>query len=154
MPERFKKKSGKFRGTRTCGGGDPKNRRGKGCKGGWGRAGMKKHRFTYATKYEPGKFGSGAHGFIRPNKKKIQTINIYEIENQAEKGPFIFYGKVLGNGEITQPVEVHAFAFTKNAKEKIEKVGGKIEILQSTTKSKEKNAETKEAVKEQDGDEE
>lgn len=40
------------------------------------------------------------------------------------------YGvKVLGNGEITKPVTVKANKFSKSAIEKIEKAGGKVEVL-------------------------
>ncbi len=37
--------------------------------------------------------------------------------------------KVLGNGELTKPVNVKAAAFTSSAKEKIEKAGGKAEVM-------------------------
>ena len=40
------------------------------------------------------------------------------------------YGlKVLGDGELTKPLTVKANKFTKSAKEKIEKAGGKVEEL-------------------------
>lgn len=40
------------------------------------------------------------------------------------------YGlKVLGNGELTKPLVVQAKHFTASAKEKIEKAGGKIEVV-------------------------
>ena len=135
MPIRFKKKSGKYRGTRTCGAGSSKNRRGKGNKGGWGRAGIKKHRYTYATRYEPGKLGSGSHGFRRYNKRRLPTINVMDIEKQAGNGSYVFYGKVLGAGVITKPVEVSAFAFTKVAKNKIEGAGGKAVLLNTPLNS-------------------
>lgn len=37
--------------------------------------------------------------------------------------------KVLGDGELTKPLTVRAKKFTKQAREKIEKVGGKVEEL-------------------------
>ena len=37
--------------------------------------------------------------------------------------------KVLGNGDITKPLTVKAHAFSKSALEKIEKAGGKVEVL-------------------------
>jgi len=44
------------------------------------------------------------------------------------------YGlKVLGNGELKVKLDVHAAAFTKQAKEKIEKAGGKAIIIANTT---------------------
>ena len=39
----------KFRGSRTCGGGTHKNRRGAGNRGGRGKAGGRKHHFVRAT---------------------------------------------------------------------------------------------------------
>ncbi len=40
------------------------------------------------------------------------------------------YGlKVLGNGELTKPLTIKASKFTKSAIEKIEKAGGKIEVI-------------------------
>ena len=38
--------------------------------------------------------------------------------------------KVLGDGELTVALTVHAHKFSKSAQEKIEKAGGKIEVLQ------------------------
>ncbi len=37
--------------------------------------------------------------------------------------------KVLGNGELTKPLTVQLAAFTASAKEKIEKAGGKAEVI-------------------------
>ena len=37
--------------------------------------------------------------------------------------------KVLGNGELTKAVNVKAAAYTASAKEKIEKAGGKAEVI-------------------------
>ena len=37
--------------------------------------------------------------------------------------------KVLGRGELKSAVTVHANAFTKSAKEIIEKAGGKVNLL-------------------------
>lgn len=37
--------------------------------------------------------------------------------------------KVLGNGEITKKITVKAAAFSQTAKDKIEKAGGKVEVI-------------------------
>ena len=37
--------------------------------------------------------------------------------------------KILGNGELTKPLTVKAAAFSESAKEKIEKAGGKAEVM-------------------------
>ena len=40
------------------------------------------------------------------------------------------YGlKVLGDGELTKPLNIKAAKYTKAAIEKIEKVGGKAEVI-------------------------
>ncbi len=45
--------------------------------------------------------------------------------------------KILGNGEITKKLTVHAHRFSTSAIEKIEKAGGKVERLVILTKSTE-----------------
>ena len=37
--------------------------------------------------------------------------------------------KILGNGEINRPITIKANAFSGSAKEKIEKAGGKVEVM-------------------------
>jgi large subunit ribosomal protein L15 len=37
--------------------------------------------------------------------------------------------KILGNGEIRKPLNIKAHLFSQSAKEKIEKAGGKVEII-------------------------
>ena len=37
--------------------------------------------------------------------------------------------KVLGNGDLSKAVTVHAHKFSKSAQEKIEKAGGKVQVL-------------------------
>ena len=37
--------------------------------------------------------------------------------------------KILGNGEISTALTVHAHKFSKSAQEKITKAGGKVEVL-------------------------
>jgi large subunit ribosomal protein L15 len=39
---------------------------------------------------------------------------------------------VLGNGELTKPLRISAHRFTKSAREKIEKAGGAVTVVQST----------------------
>jgi large subunit ribosomal protein L15 len=64
-----KKRIKKIRGTRTCGGGSHKNRRGRGNRGGSGNAGSLKHKYLRTIKegYEIGK-----HGFTRPYNLRVE----------------------------------------------------------------------------------
>jgi len=131
--KRKKKKTGKYRGQRTHGHGNVKNRRGKGNKGGKGRAGSQKHKRSYFMKYERDTLGS--KGFKPPRKRRIKTINLFEINSLIEEGKlkkeggkysFPFNGKILGRGEIHYPVRVKAKQITERAKQKITAHGGEI----------------------------
>lgn len=145
MSEKRKtRRSRKFHGSRTHGKGNAKNRRGSGSKGGWGRAGMHKHRFSYATTHERDwvKYG-GRRGFHNPTAVEIKTINIYEIENKAKSGKisgkFEFEGKILGCGTLSFPLQVSAYSATSRAIERIEKAGGKFTPLNSEEGSNSKD---------------
>ncbi|MEM4348131.1 MAG: uL15m family ribosomal protein [Candidatus Anstonellaceae archaeon] len=138
---RQRKRSRKFLGSRSHGKGNAKNKRGKGNKGGWGRAGMHKHRFSYVTVYERDWMEHGSRfGFVNHNPSpKLPTINLYEIDQLAQKGQlqkkddklyFEFEGKILGTGAISVPVHVKAVAFSRLASEKIKKAGGVVEPRQ------------------------
>lgn len=133
---RKQKRRRKFLGSGSYGKGNAKNRRGKGNKGGWGRAGMGKHRMTYITSKEPDFLIRG--GFTMPGAKKLKCMNVFELEQKAlagklaSKGGMLSYefaGKVLGSGALTHAVHVRAISFAAGAKKKIEKAGGKAEQI-------------------------
>ncbi len=157
MVARQRKRNRKFNGTRNHGKGNTKNRRGKGGKGGWGRAGMHKHRFTYITAYEPDFFG--VHGFASLKRVKTKTVNLHAIDQLATLGKlekregkayFEFEGKVLGAGEITKPVVVKAIAFSSGAVEKIKAAGGSTSTFETAVSAKkEMKATAKAAAKKQ-----
>ena len=133
---RLGKRNRKFLGTRNHGKGNTKNRRGKGGKGGWGRAGMHKHRFTYVTRFERDWMAHGGRfGFHNPMGKTVEKFNVYEIDQLSRAGKlekregkeyFEFAGKILGTGALTHAVTVKAFAFSEGAIEKIKKAGGAV----------------------------
>ncbi len=82
-------------------------------------------------------------GFTNRNTKEIVAINISELERfrsgstvTIEK--MIEVGliknprdgvKILGNGEFTKKLNVQANAFSASAKEKIEALGGTVEVI-------------------------
>lgn len=83
-------------------------------------------------------------GFINNFATKYATVNVAELNNKFEDGAVIdaeaiiaaglvkksYDGiKVLGNGEITKNLTIKAAAFSQSAKEKIEKAGGKTEVI-------------------------
>ncbi|MBR2480845.1 MAG: 50S ribosomal protein L15, partial [Clostridia bacterium] len=83
-------------------------------------------------------------GFKNHFTAEYTTVNVGVLENFAEGtvitaellqdagliGKIMPYGlKVLGDGELTKNLTVQANKFTKSAQEKIEKAGGKAEVL-------------------------
>ncbi|MEB3430079.1 50S ribosomal protein L15 [Citroniella saccharovorans] len=84
-------------------------------------------------------------GFNNIFKKKFATVNVSELEmfeDGAEITPEVLIEnglikkrdlvdglKILGDGEITKKLNVKANKFTKSAIEKIEKAGGKSEVI-------------------------
>ncbi len=76
-------------------------------------------------------------GFNNPFKKEFQIVNLATLVKidlseitpriLAERGVIKKESgniKILGSGEISKPVKVHADSFSVTAKEKIEKAGG------------------------------
>ncbi len=137
-----KQKTKKFRGSRTCGGGTHKNRRGGGSRGGRGNAGICKHHFVRALKLG---MRFGKHGFKRPlvTVEDKTIVNVGELdeaieqlaaEGFAEKKGNAFHidlanigiEKVLGSGKVTKPLFIKASEFSSSARTKIEDAKGKV----------------------------
>ncbi len=123
-----RKKIEKKRGTRTCGMGTMKKWRGKGHRGGKGYSGSKKHRKSWILRYEREHLGK--RGFIPKTSRPVRAINLKELETLAGNRNEIDlselgYDKVLGFGKVTKKLVVKARAFSRLAKERIEKAGGK-----------------------------
>ena len=81
-------------------------------------------------------------GFKSLNKVEYQIVNIKDVEKieaseirieelvksglvKSSRKPV----KILGDGELSRAVTIYANAFSKSAKEKIEKAGGKAEVV-------------------------
>ena len=83
-------------------------------------------------------------GFVNPNKVEFTPINVGTLEKVFEDGAEITPDtlaqkglcskkdrvKILGDGELTKKFTVKAHAFSKSAKEKIEKAGGSCEVIE------------------------
>jgi large subunit ribosomal protein L15 len=160
MVVRKKKKAGKFRGSRTQGYGSHKKHRGAGSRGGRGKAGMHKHKWSHTVKYDPDRFGK--RGFKKPiaTVKRVKAINVGRLEVVAAGKKSVDlkalgYDKVLGSGKINSALEVTAKSFSKGAAEKIEAAGGKVivigkpeEKVEEATTEEETEIETKAEPKE------
>jgi len=101
-------------------------------------------------------------GFKNPGRRTIAEINladfarfaaegVKEISLEALVGANLIKGRfdrlaILGTGEVTQAFTVKAHKVTASAKEKIEKAGGKVELLPIPgPQPREKKAEKKSA---------
>ena len=134
-------KRSKYRGSRTCGGGTHKNRRGAGNRGGRGRAGINAHNFVKWYK-EMGGPVFGKNGFCNQIATDVTTIDIGALDqivpsllaqgiakqegdtvviNAADMG----IDKVLGCGRVTKKINICGPAYYETAKAKIEKMAGK-----------------------------
>ncbi len=131
MPHRLRK-TRKLRGSRTMGWGRVGQHRKSGSRGGFGKAGMHKHKWFYTLKYEPDHFGK--HGFksIYPRKKAINISQLMELAyklgdkiNLDELG----YDKLVAKGKVTRPVEVIVREASERAIAKIEQAGGKVTLI-------------------------
>ncbi|HOB59758.1 MAG TPA: uL15m family ribosomal protein [Methanoregulaceae archaeon] len=137
-------KRSKYRGSRTCGGGTHKNRRGAGNRGGRGRAGHRDHRFSHYLLY--GEIHNGKDGFYNQTARIMRVISVGEIDQMA---PSLLAGgkatregdtitlhadqigidKILGSGKVTLKMNITARAFSAQAKIKIEAMGGQALVI-------------------------
>jgi large subunit ribosomal protein L15 len=123
-----KQKNKSFRGSRTCGGGTHKNRRGGGSRGGRGHAGACKHH-TFRAMQEGWMYGK--HGFKRP--LVTQTDGLVERGYAEEKDGGIMINleqlgidKLLGSGKVSRKFVITVGTVSATAKAKVEEQGGQI----------------------------
>ena len=140
QPAEGSKHSDNFRRGRGHGSGNGKTA-GKGHKGQKARSGAPR------TGFEGGQMPLyrrlPKRGFLNRNTKEIVAINISALE-KFENGADVTVEsmvemgiiknpkdgvKILGNGEFTKKLNVKANAFSASAKEKIEALGGKAEVI-------------------------
>jgi large subunit ribosomal protein L15 len=140
----MKKRIKRIRGTRTCGGGSAKKRRGKGSRGGVGHAGAYAHHFVWSLKRGiiKGQHPSKPHPYGRSDDT---AMNVGELEEMLpelivagkaeEKDGGVYLDaeklgiqKILGKGNVTKKLMLKVSKVSKTAQEKIEQVGGSIEL--------------------------
>ena len=136
MVKRKGKKHRKYLGSRSHGKGNIKTGRGNGSRGGVGKAGLGKHRKTWADVHEPHYYGRSAHGFVNPAKKpKEKIVHLYDLnqkallgklEKKGDKYVVKFKGKVLGTGMVTVPLSITADSWSKRTEEKVKAAGGEM----------------------------
>jgi large subunit ribosomal protein L15 len=83
-------------------------------------------------------------GFTHLKEYKIEIVNLNQIDKKFNEGEEVNpeklkekglikkteFVKILGEGNLTKKLTIYAHHFSKKAKEKIEKVGGKVIIIE------------------------
>lgn len=138
MARRIKSKKRKYLGNRTFGGGNTKNRRGKGNRGGVSRAGFHKHKWLHTIKFEGTRQKDrGIKGFFNPTRRNLKEISLRELSGKIAAGEFkpdsqgvysitLEGFKVLSSGSVGVKLAVRATGFSKKAVEKIMAAGGTV----------------------------
>ena len=116
---------------------------GKGVKGQKARTGHHGARFGFEGGQMPMQRRLPKKGFKNVFREAIYAVNVGDIDERFAAGIVTLAElqgvglvprkytkvKVLGEGEVTKKFVVKADAFSASAKEKIEKAGGKVEVL-------------------------
>ncbi len=138
MAKRKERQKKGYLGHRSHGRGNVKNRRGSGNRGGRGKGGMCKHKWSWAVKNVRGCY-FGKNGFTRPVGKTVRVAHLYDINQQALLGKlekkegryaFDFDGKILASGSVTMPLVIRAASWSRNVEEKLKAAGGVISRLE------------------------
>ncbi|MCZ2808179.1 MAG: uL15 family ribosomal protein [Candidatus Bathyarchaeota archaeon] len=142
MPHKDRKVR-KQRGSRTHGYGQIGQHRAGGGRGGHGKAGLDKHKWTYIIKHDPEYFKKKGFVSTRTLGRKVNVINVGKLDDLADKlesekklerkEKKIFldleslgYDKLLGTGEIIKPMLVKVASYSEAASRKLEEAGGQI----------------------------
>ncbi|MCX8181570.1 MAG: 50S ribosomal protein L15 [Candidatus Methanomethyliaceae archaeon] len=140
MVVRRDRKVRRQRGSRLYGWGQVGQHRKSGTRGGFGNAGLHKHKWSWTVKY--GKDHFGKYGFVRPLavSKPVRSINVGslatlvqgKILDKDEKGRAVLdlgslgYDRLLGSGKIDFSVVVKINHASEIAKKKIAEAGGEV----------------------------
>lgn len=137
MPTRLRK-TRRMRGSRTHGWGTSGQHRKGGMRGGHGKAGWCKHKWTYTVKYDLERIGKKGFTSVGSTRKP-SIINLSGLEELAERfGVPVEGGKVmvdldglgfeklLGGGSASKPYLVKVLRCSGKAREKVAQAGGEI----------------------------
>ena len=133
----------KYRGSRTHGWGQVGQHRARGGRGGTGKAGLDKHKWTWVVKHDPTYWNKKGFVSVKTLNKKVNVINIGKLDDLADKLESekklekkenkIFvdleslgYDKLLGTGEVIKPMLVKVASYSESASKKLEEAGGEI----------------------------
>jgi large subunit ribosomal protein L15 len=133
----------KQRGSRTHGWGQVGQHRAGGGRGGHGKAGLDKHKWTYVVKHDPNYWIKKGFTSAKALGKNVSIINVGKLDDLADrlesekkletKDNKIFldleslgFDKLLGTGEITKSMVIKVASYSEAASRKLEEAGGEI----------------------------
>jgi large subunit ribosomal protein L15 len=133
----------KYRGSRTHGYGQIGQHRSRGGRGGTGKAGLDKHKWTYVIKYDPTYWEKKGFVSTKTLGKKVKIINVGKLDDLASKLEsekklekkdnklfldleHLGYDKLLGIGVVENPLLVKVSAYSESASKKLIDAGGEI----------------------------
>ena len=133
----------KQRGSRTHGYGQIGQHRCRGGRGGTGKAGLDKHKWTKVLRYDPDYWLKKGFVSVKSLGKKVNIINVGKLDGLVDKlesekklekkDKKIFldleslgFDKLLGTGEVTKPMVVKVASYSEAASQKLEEAGGEI----------------------------
>ncbi|MFA5363629.1 MAG: uL15 family ribosomal protein [Candidatus Bathyarchaeia archaeon] len=133
----------RYRGSRTHGYGQVGQHRCRGGRGGTGKAGLDKHKWSLVLRYNPTYWLKRGFVSARTLNKKVNVINVGKLESLVEKLEaekklerkdnkifldldLLGYNKLLGTGEITKPMVIKVGSYSESASQKLEEAGGQI----------------------------
>ena len=131
------------RGSRTHGWGQVGQHRARGGRGGTGKAGLDKHKWTWVVKYDPTYWLKKGFVSARTLGKTVNIINVGKLDALADKLnsekkleikdkkiildlESLGYDKLLGTGEIVKHMLVKVASYSESASRKLEEAGGEI----------------------------
>lgn len=131
------------RGSRTHGWGQIGQHRAGGGRGGHGKAGLDKHKWTYVVKHDPTYWLKTGFVSARSLGKTVSIINVGKLDDLTDrlesekklekKDKKIFldleslgFDKLLGTGSVSKPIVVKVGAYSEAASRKLEEAGGEI----------------------------
>jgi large subunit ribosomal protein L15 len=133
----------KYRGSRTHGYGQVGQHRCRGGRGGTGKAGLDKHKWTYVLAHDPTYWLKKGFVSKRTLGKTVNIINVGKLDDLVDrldlekkierKDKRIFldleslgFDKLLGTGEVVKPMIVKVASYSESASKKLEGAGGEI----------------------------
>ena len=142
MPHKDRKVR-KYRGSRTHGYGQIGQHRSRGGRGGTGKAGLDKHKWTYVVKHDPTYWLKKGFVSKRSIGKTVNIINVGKLDDLVDKLDAeqklerqdkkivldlesLGFDKLLGTGAVTKPIIVKVGAYSESASKKLEEAGGEI----------------------------